>query len=266
MKKIFVLILFWIILSQSTAFAQFTGGNGGKGFSAVLSKAIIKMLKIMSDQCDQHRNDSTWNQKICGYYSVLDTQLSVTKVESDYIVYGKIDGRPRDAINDGLPNGQKFIVYSEKHLYSSTPEERRLVLLHELATLAGLESSDTYLRSISIIELIGNDPEFKSILAELPPKTVVSRTFHGAEVSASVNGKVYAILLHTPEDYQNFCVSKGYDQFDSFGEKSDVSLKEWEEETQLNNGVVTLNNLGDVVSSDGQSSSKSRVITKVTCR
>jgi hypothetical protein len=264
-------ILSIVLLSSSFAHAQGGGGNstgnGGKGFNAYLTDAILKIDELLIRECAKPgRRQETWRDKACAAADPLFDRIMSTKILTDYIVYGKIDDKPRDAINDTLSTGEPYIIYSIRNLRLASSEERRRVLLHEFITLCGFEKSDSYGYSTLILNFLTPAPELTSVLAELPKVEQEEKTFRGLEATIRIGSERHPVLIESTSDYNRFCVARGFGAFTSLF-LEDVSAERFGAENGGKPlGAVRLNDEGFVIQVLNPTPDKSRVIFSITCK
>jgi hypothetical protein len=271
---ILTLIITFYLLNPSTSHAQGSSvGNGGKGINAYLTDAIVQLNELLIEKCnDKSSVGQTWRSKACAVSEPLFNQIMKTKIMSAYIVYGKIDHLPRDAINDTFIINEKpvdAIVYSIRKLKEADPALRRRIILHEFMTLAGFETSDSYGYSTVVLRFISDAKDFETILNEMPEIIVTEKTFSGLEVTITQGDLNLPILIESSQDYQNFCIAKGFLNFGSIY-LSDISYAEWlvknAQAATISTGIAKLNTEGFITQTVLKPDGKARVIDSVTCK
>ena len=264
MKYLFMLLS---LLIQSTSMAEGGGsvGNGGKGINAFLTEAIVKMDELLIRECNKPPTEnSNWNDLVCQVPKKLFDTIMKTKITTDYLVYGKIDHKPRDAINNTLETGESVITYSIRNLKFASPDFRRRILLHEFLTLAGFETTDSYGYSTVVLSFLQQFPELDSVLKTFPDNSSDQKTFRGLEATIGDGQEVYPVLITGTEDYRRFCIAKGFVDFIPLY-LSDISYREWMKSARSSGGAVLLNDEGVIVRSEDKPSKKARVINTITC-
>lgn len=269
MKNIKHLAIFALFL-PTLAFAQggHTTGNGGKGINAFLTNAIVQIDELLMNDCKKTDiENSPWREKACLVPDKLFDQIMKTKVSSEYIVYGKIDNKPRDSINYALPNGEEVVVYSIRNLKIGTPDERRRVILHEFMTLAGFEKSDSYGYSTLVLNFLSQHEDISSILATLPiDEMSEEKMFRSIEATIQQGDSSLPVLIESPADYQYFCIAKGFGDYTSAFIK-DEPYGDWRKENpDAKEGAVKLNSDGLVIQTVAKPANKAHVIESITCK
>lgn len=267
------------LLLASPLYAQVSGssylngggsstGNGGTSLGSVLGDAAVRVELLFTSMCDANeiRKLPSWS-RLCLKSDDFFNLVGKVKIGTDYLVYGKMDFKPRDSVNDLLSDGTPFVTYSISKLYRASPDVRRRILVHELSTLMGAEGSDAYAFSSSLLVALEQYDvvTLEKILSALPKPEHESGEFSNQTATVKGgDGKPYAVEILSTEDYTRFCISKGFTTY-SIVRISSSPYSKWSHYTKIRNGAVSLNDDGTVNELTKNPSRNMNVIENLVC-
>jgi hypothetical protein len=197
-----ILIIFFSLLSnlyaQSTLQSGSRGYNGGMNIPMAVHAMMSNFATIWQDRCIGINSPGhcSYLAEFRRLLSNRDSRFVTVRSESKVFAY---DGRERNAVNDGVQN----IIISENwwNSFSMRNHTNNLsllrVLLHEYATILGLESSDYYQFSNFLIsDLINSGYKLEISVSEnfIPPRCSVYFHPHTQSHDSNLNFNLSSIV------------------------------------------------------------------------
>lgn len=185
-----------LLLLSMSSFAGDKGGNGGDATASEFSRLALRSYQAFNQSCTEHPEEPSCS--LLEEYKDAVYHATITVKERVYAS----DGRERDAIN----NGYDEIEIGHLRWKKLNERKKLSIVIHEYLSLKGIEKSDRYAQSNSILFLMEQARWTVSAIFKDEPLT---KTYKRYQAMILFRGELkYA--LAKPTNALGFCIRKGF--------------------------------------------------------